>query len=96
MNKSFYQHCCGSMERYLSSEDQVIVYNARYREYGIAVCDGGSSHIRVEYCPWCGQKLPINLRGEWFNRMDDMDIDPASKMVPKEYLTDLWWQKEGL
>ena len=26
--------------------------------YGIYVHDGGSSVIRIRYCPWCGTKLP--------------------------------------
>ena len=27
-------------------------------EYGIIVHDGGSSIVRIAYCPWCGSKLP--------------------------------------
>jgi hypothetical protein len=27
-------------------------------EYGLFVHDGGSSFITINYCPWCGTKLP--------------------------------------
>ena len=26
--------------------------------YGLIVHDGGSSVIRIDFCPWCGSKLP--------------------------------------
>jgi hypothetical protein len=26
-------------------------------EYGLIIHDGGSSSIKIEYCPWCGKKL---------------------------------------
>jgi hypothetical protein len=26
--------------------------------YGLLVHDGGSSVIEIQYCPWCGSKLP--------------------------------------
>lgn len=26
--------------------------------FGIPVHDGGTSAIAIEYCPWCGTKLP--------------------------------------
>jgi hypothetical protein len=38
--------------------------------YGIIVHDGGSSSIRIDYCPWCGTRLSappffVGLAG-WF------------------------------
>ncbi len=27
--------------------------------YGIPINDGGASMIVIQYCPWCGGKLPI-------------------------------------
>jgi hypothetical protein len=26
--------------------------------YGLIVHDGGSSFIKISFCPWCGSKLP--------------------------------------
>jgi hypothetical protein len=27
-------------------------------EYGLRVHDGGSAVVKIEYCPWCGTRLP--------------------------------------
>jgi hypothetical protein len=36
--------------------------------YGIIVHDGGSSVVEVQFCPWCGKKLP---RIQPFDSADD-------------------------
>ena len=56
------KHCCQSMEYYLSNEDNIVDYWNKYDEYGIPVHDGGTSMIVIEYCPWCGKKLPPSKR----------------------------------
>ncbi len=37
--------------------DVLVIYNSKYNEYGIPIRDGGSSFVRIYYCPWCGTKL---------------------------------------
>ena len=37
--------------------DSLIVFNEKARTYGLIVHDGGSSHIEIKYCPWCGSGL---------------------------------------
>lgn len=37
--------------------DSVVIYNKKGKEYGIPIHDGGSSYIRIRFCPWCGSKL---------------------------------------
>jgi len=27
--------------------------------FGLIVHDGGTSYIRIEFCPWCGTNLPM-------------------------------------
>jgi hypothetical protein len=46
-----------------------IIYAANFGEYGIPVPDGGSSYITLEFCPWCGTKLPPSKRDEYFDRL---------------------------
>ena len=41
----------------VSSEEIPIVYEPKFREYGIRVLDGGTSNIELLYCPWSGHKL---------------------------------------
>jgi len=37
--------------------DCVITYAKSQKSYGLPIHDGGSSFIRIKYCPWCGTKL---------------------------------------
>ena len=68
------QHCCEPMEEALKLEcsqhadvfecpDSLVYYSDRSNEYGLIVHDGGTSYIVIEYCPWCGAKLPESQRG---------------------------------
>jgi len=63
------RHCCGVMESELGREcadhadafdcpDRVVYYSKELGEYGIPIHDGGSSYSVINYCPWCGTKLP--------------------------------------
>ena len=67
------RHCCDEMTRQVNHRcdthpdpfdcpDSLVHYSARLDEYGLIVHDGGSSSVRVEYCPWCGAKLPGSKR----------------------------------
>lgn len=37
--------------------DTIIYSSKKYKELGIIIHDGGSSCIKIKYCPWCGIKL---------------------------------------
>ncbi|WP_414648487.1 DUF6980 family protein [Chitinimonas sp.] len=61
-------HCCQSMQYFadyhcpdhanpFDCPDQLIVYHAPTRSYGLIVHDGGSSTIEIRFCPWCGTHL---------------------------------------
>jgi len=42
--------------------DNLIYYSKKLDEYGIIIHDGGSSWAVMEFCPWCGTKLPESKR----------------------------------
>ena len=63
------EHCCEQMAQRVNHRcethpdvfdcpDNLIYRSAESGEYGIVVHDGGSSFVRIGYCPWCGTKLP--------------------------------------
>jgi hypothetical protein len=63
------RHCCEDMRREVERHcelhpdrfdcpDCLIHYSPRLRAYGLIVHDGGSSTIRIRFCPWCGARLP--------------------------------------
>ncbi|WP_425615575.1 DUF6980 family protein [Anatilimnocola sp. NA78] len=67
------EHCCEKLRQAVERRcdehpdrsdcpDCLIEYWPRFREYGIIIHDGGSSVMRIEFCPWCGSRLPESLR----------------------------------
>lgn len=86
--------CCEDMFRYLWDGEIALNYSPKFREWGIDVIDGGSSQIRIRYCPWCGSKLPESLGDKWFETLLEMGYEnPFSDPIPDEYKTDHWWNK---
>lgn len=61
--------CCEDMARQLTWKCDVhediwdcpdaIVFrsNKNRNMYGLIIHDGGSSFLRIAFCPWCGRKL---------------------------------------
>jgi hypothetical protein len=85
-------HDCDGMQ-VISAEKSGLVYIPKFREYGIRIFDGGSSFIVISYCPWCGEKLPVSLRSEWFRRIEELNLEPDSLELPIDFATDQWWKK---
>lgn len=48
--------------------------------------------MQIQLCPWCGASLPSSLRETWFNRLNELGIDPYEEQVPPEYKTAKWWE----
>ncbi|WP_439654229.1 DUF6980 family protein [Streptacidiphilus anmyonensis] len=38
--------------------DALIRFSAKFWEHGLIVHDGGASSMVIDFCPWCGQRLP--------------------------------------
>lgn len=86
-------HLCEGMARALADPDIPLVYNDKFREYGIPVQDGGSSVMLIKYCPFCGTKLPDSLRDEWFDRLDELGLEPESPELPLDMRSGAWWRR---
>jgi len=100
--------CCDVMEQSLNvtceihadphdCPDCLVIYNAKFREYGIPIRDGGSTKSIISYCPWCGTKLQKPLRSEWFDILEKLGFDdPPTQDIPEEFKSDQWWVKRNL
>ncbi|MEY2922154.1 MAG: hypothetical protein RL108_776 [Bacteroidota bacterium] len=75
--------------------DTPIIYVEKFNEYGLKIYDNGSSSILIEFCPWCGEKLPNSKREEWFDQIEKLEINPWKDEVPKKYKTDEWYKRNG-
>jgi hypothetical protein len=94
-------HCCNQMEAQinvqyktfaLSRTDSLIAYNEVMNEYGIKIFDGGDSSILINYCPWCGNKLPESQSDRWFAELEKMGYDSPlfQEDIPERYKTSEW------
>ncbi len=45
--------CCLAMENAIADPTIPVDLIQKFREYGVRVLDGGSSHLRIAFCPWC-------------------------------------------
>ena len=59
--------CCESMKYHLEYKCDIhknafdcpdkIIHKSKKNEYCIIIHDGGSSYIKITFCPFCGNKL---------------------------------------
>lgn len=90
--------CCDAMRVQLTHEckhgtDVLVIYSAKFDEYGMPIRDGGSSVMSMQYCPWCGSQFPESKRDLWFNTLAELGFDdPAEQSIPDEYQSDRWWR----
>jgi hypothetical protein len=86
----FVEHCCEAMRQHLIKDELPISYVPKFREYGIDY-PGSSSFQTIQFCPWCGTRLPESLRDAWFEELDRLGLDPDGQL-PARLLTDSWWR----
>jgi hypothetical protein len=81
------------------------MYDPSVRRFSIAVLKDQKAICVIDYCPYCGKKLPKELNEEWVNvilkelgldYMKSEDTDQFIKELPEEFQTDEWWKKRGL
>ncbi|MBU0632390.1 hypothetical protein KKA17_07085 [bacterium] len=98
------QHCCSDMEDNLKFDckihkdkyecaDALISYSSKFDEYGLLIHDGGTSSISINYCPWCGKKLPDSKRDRWFEELEKLGFNnPFEENIPKKFKDDSWYK----
>lgn len=70
--------------------DVLVLYIAKFQEYGLIIHDGGRSLSTITFCPWCGARLPESQRDRWFDELERRGIDPWTDEVPAEFEDDRW------
>ena len=98
-------HCCLIMDYSVDKTDPENVspclYIPKFREYSLQAMIGPGAG-KIDYCPYCGTKLPQELSDLWFDilekeyGLDDPGWPEQREKVPTEFLTDEWWKKRGL
>jgi hypothetical protein len=98
-------HCCLIMHYAIDETDPANVspcsYSPKFREYYLDATDGFGGG-KIDFCPFCGTKLPKGLSDEWFDilekeyGLDDPGMPDQKEKVPAEFKTDEWWKKREL
>ena len=57
MMKSNIEFSCKTCKDEFECPDTLMVRNKKNNEIGIIIHDGGTSYIKINYCPWCGTKI---------------------------------------
>ncbi|MBE6727773.1 MAG: hypothetical protein E7562_03895 [Ruminococcaceae bacterium] len=80
--------------------DKFVFYSSKFNEYGIPIHDGenrkATSYILIQYCPWCGKRLPESRRDEWFDRLEHLGFESPLEdfeKIPVEFKSDEWYSR---
>jgi hypothetical protein len=86
------------MQANIISDEIPVRFISKFREYGIEVLDGGSSHIVLEFCPWCGSTLPPSLRDRWHEELEKLgiDIDDSDAVIPEPFRDERWFVQKAI
>lgn len=75
--------------------DVLISYISKFDEYGLIIHDGGTSVIGIQFCPFCGGRLPESKRDLWFDTLEAIGFsDPANQDIPDKFKTDDWFRQK--
>ncbi|ABL98520.1 hypothetical protein Sama_0309 [Shewanella amazonensis SB2B] len=97
-------HCCEQMRGQanyrcdlhadaLECPDHLIKSSDKFNEYGIVIHDGGTSSITIQFCPWCGARLPESKRDQWFDELERLGYDdPLGQEIPEKYKSSEWYR----
>jgi hypothetical protein len=62
------RHCCEEMDYHANLNcdihenpydclGKIILFIEKENDYGLIIHNGGSSYIKIDFCPWCGSNL---------------------------------------
>ena len=98
-------HCCPRMSEMVAHiceqhpdrfdcPECLVEYEPKFDEYGLIIHDGGSSSMSIQFCPWCGTRLPESKRDRWFDELASLGFDdPSEQEIPEPYNTDAWFRE---
>ena len=92
---------CDGMDELINGEDKGMTrtsYLSQIRSY-IFYPKGREDFEAMDYCPFCGAKLPDRLDNkltEILQKEYGLESWKDYKKAPKEFHTDEWWRKRGL
>lgn len=109
------EHCCKFITMMLEDGRIPIRYLPIFREYRLMETEESSRFLgyrfpknpflfglNLQYCPWCGRRLPSSLQKEWEDEVLRFDPEASSNMIleadnlPERLLGEEWWRDRNL
>lgn len=87
---------CAELKRAIEDPSSPFQYLPQVNEFGVDYIDGGTSMQLIEYCPFCGGKLPESKRDLFFEAIEELGIEyelGKNDQLPKDFQSDKWWRK---
>jgi hypothetical protein len=85
-------HRCAEHPAGFDCPDLFVYYSPALREYGIVNHAEGEVGV-IDFCPWCGSRLPGSLRDRYFEKLAAIGIDPWESEVPEAFRSSAWWSR---
>ena len=77
--------------------NRVIDWIRMWDEYLIPVSYDGYAATAMQFCPWCGKRLPKSKRDLWYLTLDELGYsDPGEQDIPDDFNSDRWWRDRAL
>lgn len=93
--ENYINYHCDIHDDIFDCPDALIFYDKRFDEYGIIIHDGGKAYIKIEYCPWCGKKLPETKDDLWLEELEKLGFsNPFEENIPEKFNSDKWWKEK--
>ena len=70
---------CHQPDEWKVNDKIPISYSEELNEYHL-ICDGGGE-LQMNYCYFCGGKLPDSLRGQYFTDLDKSEEDEVKSLI---------------
>ena len=86
-------HCCQDMTVHLADGKVAISFLPKFREYCIRL-KRAPAIATIQYCPWCGKRLPDSLRGVWFKKIEAMGFELGDPRIPSTYMSEEWYSSQ--
>jgi hypothetical protein len=84
------EHVCDEHGTADDCPDKLVGLSLRFQEYGLLVHDGPEpSAVLIDYCPWCGTRLPESQRDRWFDELERRGLDNPDD-APADMQTESW------
>lgn len=72
-----------------SCDDLIIAYDEVFDEYRFIK---GAASYKIDFCPWCGTRLPSSQRDRWFDELETLLGCSALQAddIPSAYRSKAW------